>query len=405
MDVSKRTLGLGTENAFVVLAEVNALKREGKDLISFCIGQPDFDTPQNIKDAAKKAIDAGKTGYTDSAGVFEVRAAIAKHLSVTRKIDVKPEHVVIANGAKPFIAYAIACTTDYGVGDEVIYPNPGFPIYESQIIASGAVPVPLPLTEKKKFSFEIDELKNRISNRTKMLIINTPHNPTGGILEEDDLREVAALAKKHDFWVYADEIYCRIAYDKEFKSIASLPGMYERTIISDGASKAYAMTGWRMGYIANQFLAPYVARWVTNTESCANHMAQYAMMEAVSGPQDESKKMVQSFRERRELIVKLLNELDGVKCLMPGGAFYAYPNVTDAVKRLGLKDSEELRKLLLKNGVAVLADIHFGKRNPGETEQYIRLSYATSKDNIIEGLRRMKTVIGSKDTETGTLSF
>ena len=283
MEVSKRTLSLGTENAFVVLAEVNALKREGKDLISFCIGQPDFDTPQNIKDAAKRAIDQGKTGYTDSAGVYEVRAAIAKHLSETRKVDVKAEHVVIANGAKPFIAYAVACTTDYGVGDEVIYPNPGFPIYESQIIASGAVPVPLPLDEKKKFSFEIEELKNRISNRTKMLIINTPQNPTGGILEEDDLREVAALVKKHDFWVYADEIYCRIAYDKEFKSIASLPGMYERTIISDGASKAYAMTGWRMGYIANAYLAPYIARWVTNTESCANHMAQYAMMEAVSG--------------------------------------------------------------------------------------------------------------------------
>ena len=281
MDVSKRTLGLGTENAFVVLAEVNALLREGKDVVSFCIGQPDFDTSQHIKDAAIKAINDGKTGYTDSAGILPAREAVARYLSRTRKINVKPEHVVIANGAKPFIAYTIACTTDYGVGDEVIYPNPGFPIYQSQIIANGAVPVPLPLSEKRKFSFDIEELKARISNRTKLLIINTPHNPTGGKLEEDDLKEVASLAKKHDFWVYADEVYCTLSYDKEFKSIASLPDMYERTIVSDGASKSYAMTGWRMGYIANSTLAPHIARWVTNTESWANHMSQYALAAAL----------------------------------------------------------------------------------------------------------------------------
>jgi len=403
MDISKRTAALGTENAFVVLAEVNKLVREGKDVISFCIGQPDFDTPRHIKDAAITAINEGKTGYTDSAGVLAVRESVARYFSRTRKIDCKPEHVVIANGAKPFIAYAIACTTDYGVGDEVIYPNPGFPIYESQIIANGAVPVPLPLTEKKKFSFDIDELKSRISNRTKMLIINTPQNPTGGILSEEDLHEVAVLAKKHDFWVYADEVYCQMVYDGEFKSIASIPGMYERTIVSDGASKSYAMTGWRMGYVANPVLAPHFARWVTNTESCANHMSQYAVKAALDAPQDETRKMVASFQERRDIIVKLLNEIDGVKCLMPGGAFYAFPNVTAAVKRLKLKDSEELRKLLLKNGVAVLADIHFGKRNPGDSEQHIRLSYATSKEKIMEGLRRMKEVMGSKSEEQGTL--
>ena len=405
MEISKRTQDLGTETAFEVLAEVNRLKREGKDIVSFCIGQPDFDTPRHIKDAAIKAINDGKTGYTDSAGTLHAREAVARYLSRTRKIDVKPEHVVIANGAKPFIAHAVVSTTDHGVGDEVIYPNPGFPIYHSQIMAHGAVPVPLPLLEKKKFSFDIEELKLRISNRTKLLIINTPQNPTGGILEEDDLKEVAALAKKHDFWIYSDEIYCQLSYDKEFKSIASLPDMYERTIISDGASKSFAMTGWRMGFIANPVLAPHIARWVTNTESCANHMAQYAMAEAFNGPQDETKRMVASFKERRDLIIGLLNEIDGFHCLTPGGAFYAFPNVTAAVKKLKLKDSEELRKLLLKNGVAVLADIHFGKRNPGDPEQHIRLSYATSKENIIEGLRRMKALIGAKGKEEGTLNY
>ncbi len=396
MEVSKRTMELGTETAFEVLAEVNKLRSQGKKVISFCIGQPDFDTPKNIKDAAIAAINDGKTGYTDSAGLLAARETIAKYLSRTRKITVLPEHVVIANGAKPFIAFAVACTTDYGIGDEVIYPNPGYPIYESQIIANGAVPVALPLSEKKKFGFDIDVLKEKISNRTKMLIINTPHNPTGGIIEEDDLKEVAALAKKHDFWVYADEIYCQIMYDKEFKSIASLPEMYERTIISDGASKTYAMTGWRMGFMANPVLAQHMARWVTNTESCANHMVQYAMKQALDGPQDESRKMVASYKERRDLIVKLLNEIDGISCHLPGGAFYAYPNVTKAVEKLGLKDSEEMRKLLLKHGVAVLSDIHFGKRNPGDPEQHIRLSYVASKEDIIEGLGRMKKVIGSK---------
>jgi len=405
MEISKRTQELGTETAFEVLAEVNRLRREGKDIISFCIGQPDFDTPRNIKEAAIKAINDGKTGYTDSAGMLAAREAVARYLSRTRKIDVKPEHVVIANGAKPFIAYAIACTTDHGVGDEVIYPNPGFPIYQSQIIANGAVPVPLPMVEGKKFSFDIEELKSRISNRTKLLIINTPHNPTGGILAEDDLKEVASLAKKHDFWVYADEIYCTLSYDKEFKSIASLPDMYERTIVSDGASKSYAMTGWRMGFIANQVLAPHIARWVTNTESCANHMSQYALAAALDGPQDESKRMAASFKERRDIIVGLLNEIDGVGCLVPGGAFYVFPNVTQAVKKLKLTDSEELRKLLLKHGVAVLADIHFGKRNPGDSDQHIRLSYATSKENIVEGLRRMKELIGGKGKEDGTLTW
>jgi aspartate aminotransferase len=393
MEISKRTKTLGTENAFVVLAELNRLKREGKDIISFCIGQPDFDTPVHIKHAAIKAIVDGKCGYTDSAGTYAARESVARYIKRTRGIDAKPEDVVIAGGAKPFIAFTILSTTDYGVGDEVIYPNPGYPIYESQIVANGAIPVPLPLTEEKKFSFDIDELEKKITPRTKLLIINTPHNPTGGILEREELEQVAALAKKHDFWVYADEVYCQLAYDKEFTSIASIDGMYERTIISDGASKTYAMTGWRMGFAVNPVLAPHFARWVTNTEGCANHMSQYAMAEALDGPQDEARKMAASFKERRDLIVRLLNGIKGVRCLTPGGAFYAYPNVSEAVKKLKLKDSEALREFLLDKGVAVLSDIHFGSRNPGDLTQHIRLSYATSKENIIEGLARMKKAI------------
>lgn len=393
MHVSKRTVDLGTETAFEVLAKVNRLRSEGKDIVSFCIGQPDFDTPVHIKEAAITAIREGKTGYTDSAGVMAVRQSVADYLSRTRHIDVKAEHVAIANGAKHFIAIAIVCTTDPASGDEVIYPNPGFPIYQSQIKAQGAIPIPLPLSEKKGFSFEIAELEKRITERTKLLILNSPHNPTGGIIGEEDLKEVAKLAIKHDLWVYSDEIYSRLAYDAPFSSIASLPGMYERTIVSDGASKAYAMTGWRMGYAANPTLAPHMARWITNTESCANHIAQYALKAALEGTQEPTESMVASFKERRDLVVGLLNQIDGVHCLSPGGAFYVFPNVTGAVRKLALRDSDELRKLLLKNGVAVLSDIHFGSRNPGDDEQHVRLSYATSKDNIIAGVARMKAVI------------
>ncbi len=393
MEISNRAKGLGTENAFVVLAEVNKLVREGKNIVSFCIGQPDFDTPQNIKDAGILAIKQGKTNYTDSAGAYDVRLALAEFVSKTRKIDCKPEDVVIANGGKPFIAFAVLCTTDYGQGQEVIYPNPGYPIYEAQIKAHGAVPVPLPLTEKKGFSFDIEELEKRITKKTRMLVLNSPQNPTGGVLGEDDLKAIAKLAEKHDFWIFSDEIYWQLTYDKEFISIASLPNMYKRTIIMDGASKAYAMTGWRMGFMANPILSQHMGRWMTNIESCPNHMAQYAMKEAFAGDQSGSKKMIQTFKERRDLIVKLLNDIEGFSCIKPGGAFYAFPNVTYAMQKLGLKTSEDLRKLLLENGVAVLSDRHFGSKNPDDNNEYIRLSYATSTENIIEGCKRIKQVI------------
>ena len=284
-DISRRARELGTENAFVVLAEVNNLIRQGKDIVSFCIGQPDFHTPLNIQDAAVKAIRDGKHGYTPSAGILELRQAVARNMSRMRGIDVQPDDVVVGAGAKPFIAYTILTVTDHGAGDEVIYPNPGFPIYESQIKAMGAVAVPIHLRESRAFNFDPQELADKITPKTKLLILNSPHNPTGGVIPRKDMEAIAAILRKHEqVWVFADEIYGRLVYDGEFCSIASLPGMLERTIISDGASKTWAMTGWRLGFAANRKLAPYFTNWVTNTESCASQISQWAGVEALNGP-------------------------------------------------------------------------------------------------------------------------
>ncbi|HEX4330485.1 MAG TPA: pyridoxal phosphate-dependent aminotransferase [Burkholderiales bacterium] len=388
--LSQRSTSLGTENAFVVLAEVTELMRKGKDIISFCIGQPDFPTPVNIQDAAVKAIREGKHGYTPSAGIPELREAIAKEVNRMRGLNVSADDVVVGSGAKPFIAYAILSTTDFGTGDEVIYPNPGFPIYESQIIANGAVPVPLGLKEARKFAFDPVELEAKITPKTRLLILNTPHNPTGGSLSAQDLADIAAIMRRHpDVWIYADEIYSRLVYDGKFQSIAALPDMLERTIISDGASKTWAMTGWRIGYAVNKTLAPVFTRWVTNTESCASHISQWAAVEALNGPQDAAEMMKQSFLERRDLIVGLLNKVPGISCLVPGGAFYAWPNVTEACRMTGCTDSEDFRKKLLNEaGVAVLADIHFGARVAGEG-QHIRFSYAASNEAIKNGVARI----------------
>ena len=393
-NLSRRTASLGTENAFVVLAEVNDLIRKGKDIISFCIGQPDFHTPVNIQDAAVKAIREGKHGYTASAGIAELRDAAARYMGGMRGLTIDPEHVVVGAGAKPFIAYSILCTTDYGTGDEVIYPNPGFPIYESQILANGAGPVPLYLREARDFAFDPAELEAKITPKTKLLILNSPHNPTGGSLTGNDLDAIAAILRNHpDVWVYADEIYSRLVYQGKFASIAALPGMYERTIISDGASKTWAMTGWRIGFASNPVLAPHFVRWVTNTDSCASQISQWAAVEALNGPQTEAEKMRQSFLDRRDLIVGLLNKVAGITCRTPGGAFYAWPNVTAACRMVGAKDSEEFRKRLLNEaGVAVLADIHFGARVPDEG-QHIRFSYAASPEAIRTGVGRIADFI------------
>jgi len=394
-DISRRAQQLGTENAFVVLAEVNALARQGKDIVSFCIGQPDFPAPEHVQEAAIRAIRAGKHGYTPSAGIDELRAAAAKYMAGMRGgLPIRPEDVVVGAGAKPFIAYAILSTTDYGAGDEVIYPNPGFPIYESQILANGAQPVPIHLHEARDFAFDVAELERLITPRTRLLILNYPHNPTGGTLTRKDLEAIAAILARHpQVWVYADEIYSRLSYAEPFFSIAQLPGMHARTIISDGASKTWAMTGWRIGFTANAVLAPVFTRWITNTESCASQISQWAALEAITGPQDAAEKMRASFLERRDLIVRLLNQVPGVACRNPGGAFYAWPNVTEACQRIGAADSEEFRKRLLHEaGVAVLADIHFGARVPGEG-QHVRFSYAASKEAIEEGVARMAEFI------------
>jgi len=392
--ISRRGESLGTENAFVVLAEVNALARQGRDIVSFCIGQPDFPTPANIQDAAIAAIRAGKHGYTPSAGIDELRAAAARDLGSRRGLAIEPDDVVVGAGAKPFIAYAIASVTDFGAEDEVIYPVPGFPIYESQIVANGALPVPIHLRESRDFAFDPHELEAKITAKTRLLILNSPHNPTGASLKPADLGVIAEILRRHpQIWVYADEIYSRLCYDGEFASLAALPGMLERTIISDGASKTWAMTGWRLGYVANRALAPVFTRWITNTDSCASQISQWAALEAITGPQADAEAMRRSFLERRDLIVSLLNEVPGISCKTPGGAFYAWPNVTEACKRTGCADSEEFRKRLLNEaGVAVLADIHFGRRVPGDG-QHVRFSYAASPAAIRSGIERIASFI------------
>jgi aspartate/methionine/tyrosine aminotransferase len=388
--LSRRGESLGTENAFVVLAEVNALARSGRDIVSFCIGQPDFPTPHNIQDAAIAAIRNGRHGYTPSAGIDELRAAAAHDLGQRRGIDVSPDDVVVGAGAKPFIAYTIASVTDYGAGDEVIYPVPGFPIYESQIVANGAVPVPIFLREARDFAFDPAELEAKITPKTRLLILNSPQNPTGGVLGPADLDAIAEILRMHpQVWVFADEIYSRLIYDGRFDTLARRGGMLARTIISDGASKTWAMTGWRLGWVANRALAPTFTRWITNTESCASQISQWAGVEAITGPQDSVDAMHARFRERRDLIVTLLNDVPGITCRTPGGAFYAWPNVTEACRRVGAADSEAFRKRLLHEaGIAVLADIHFGRRVPGDG-QHIRFSYAASNAAIEQGIARL----------------
>lgn len=393
MQIANRISRLGTENAFAVLAEVNKLIAQGKDIISFCIGEPDFDTPVNIKKAAIKAIEEGYTHYGPSAGLPLLRETVAKYISKTRNIKVLPEEVVITPGGKPIIFYTIHALVNEG--DQVIYPNPGFPIYESVINFVGAEPIPVPLIEEKGFSIDINHLKKLITGKTKLIIINSPQNPTGGILSRRDLEEIAKIAIENDIWILSDEIYSRIIYDGKFSSIASISGMKDRTIILDGFSKTYAMTGWRIGYgVMNTSLASIIANLETNCESCTATFTQIAAAQAYCGPQEETEKMVSEFKDRRNLIVEGLNDIEGFKCSIPGGAFYVFPNVTKACKNLGLAGSKEFQEYLLyKAGVAVLPRTSFGIKNIDENQEYIRLSYATSRDNIIEGLRRIKKAV------------
>lgn len=393
--IAERTAHLGTEHAFVVLAEVTKLAEEGRDIISFAIGQPDFITPQHIREAAKQAMDAGHTGYTPSAGIPPLRQAVADYLSRTRGLRVSPDEVVVANGAKPFIMYAMLATTDFGRGHEVLYPNPGFPIYESQIVANGAVPVALPLVEREAFAFDLDTLRARLNGNSRLLILNSPHNPTGRTLSADELGAIAeVLADYPEVWVLADEIYSRMVHDGRFASIAAQPGMRERTIIVDGVSKSYAMTGWRLGYAANPLLAQHFSTWITNTDSCASSIGQWAALAALTGPQEPHHVMMDSFSRRRDIIVAGLNRLPGIRCLSPGGAFYVWPNVTELCDLVGAENAEALRRRWLHEAdVAVLADRQFGPPVAGEGH-HIRFSYATSEENIATGLQRLEDWIG-----------
>jgi aspartate/methionine/tyrosine aminotransferase len=394
LDLSRRANDLGTENAFVVLAEVNGLLAKGEDVVSFCIGQPDFVTPDPIRLAAVKAITDGHTGYTPAPGIPALREAAAAYFTRTRRVEVDADSVVCACGGKPFIAYSVLSVTDHGAGHEVIYPNPGFPIYSSQIHACGAVPVPLSLREARSFTFDLEDLRQKVNERTRLLILCSPHNPTGSILSRADLEAIAEIVRPFEnLWVYSDEVYSGLVYDGQFESIAAVPDMQERTIIADTTSKTYAMTGWRIGYAANKKLAPSFSRWNINTDSCPPHPNQYAALAALSGPQEDAERMARIFKERRGRIVRGLNEVEGVTCLEPGGAFYVWPNVTEVCKIVGAENSEELRKrLLYEAGVAVLADIHFGSKVEGEGE-HVRFSYASSFEAIDEGLSRMSDFV------------
>jgi len=388
--IAKRISKMGTENAFNVGARVAGLEREGKKIYKFHIGQPDFPTPENVKQAGIDAIKNNITGYTDPAGTYECRQACAEYISKTRGIEVDPAEVVVAPGAKPIIFGAGFVCVDRG--DEVVYPNPGFPIYESAIEVNGGKAVPLKLTDKNSFELDHEQLKKKVrKGKTKMIVVNSPSNPTGGIFSEADLKLVADLAIDNDTLVFSDEIYDNIIYEGEHKSIISLPGMKERTILLNGHSKSYSRTGWRLGYgVMPKELAAKFVQLGINIYSCPTSFVQVAGIEALRGQQDSVAQMRDEFKKRREVIVKGLNGIKGVKCAMPKGAFYAFPNVKRALKRLGMKDGVELQeKLLVEKDVSVLSGTYFGKYGEG----YLRMSYATSMPDIEEGLRRMKELI------------
>jgi aspartate aminotransferase len=378
--LAKRMERLGTETAFVVLARAKALEAEGKDIVHLEIGEPDFDTPANIVEKAVEALRGGYTHYGPAAGLPDVRKVFAEYIARDRGVDVGPQNVVVVPGGKPIIYFSLTALVD--PGDEVIYPNPGFPIYESVIDFLGAKAVPLKLAEENEFSFSVDDLAALISDRTKLLILNSPQNPTGGVLSADDMDAIAELAVKHDFWVLADEIYSKIIYEGEHESILTRPGMMERTILLDGHSKTYAMTGWRLGFgVMPAELAEMVAKLQTNCTSCTASFTQVAGAEAFTGPQDDARAMVAEFRTRRDLLVDGLNAIDGITCLRPRGAFYVFPNI----QALGLTSKEAETRLLDDFGVAALAGTSFGKFGEG----YVRFSYANSQENIRKALERV----------------
>ncbi len=383
MRLAQRMSLLGTETAFEVLAKAKALEAEGRKIVHLEIGEPDFDPPAHVVEAAIRALREGWHHYTPSPGIPALREAIAEDVARRRGIPVEPQEVVVTPGAKPIIFFSLLALVE--PGDEVIYPDPGFPIYESMIRYVGARPVPIPLREELDFRMDVRELVRAAGPRTRMVILNSPNNPTGSVLPEEDLAQLAEAFAERDAVFLSDEIYSRILYEGEARSIASFPHMKERTIIVDGFSKIYAMTGWRLGYgVMDRALAAQITKLIINSISCTPGFTQMAGIAALRGDQTPALEMVETFRRRRDRVVELLNKIDGVSCRTPRGAFYVFPNV----RALGM-DSSKLAPLLLEEaGVAVLSGTSFGQFGQG----YLRLSYAASMDQLEEGIQKIAAV-------------
>ncbi|MDX2149754.1 MAG: pyridoxal phosphate-dependent aminotransferase [Bryobacteraceae bacterium] len=382
MKLAERMGRIGTETAFEVLVRARALEAQGRNIVHLEIGEPDFETPRHVIDAAKAALDGGWTHYGPTQGQPELREAIASYICRTRGLKVGPEHVCVVPGGKPIIFFPMLALLE--AGDEVIYPNPGFPIYESMINFLGAKPVPMPLVESRGFSFDLDLLRDKLTDRTKMLVLNSPQNPTGGVIPPDDIRAIAEMVRDRDLIVLSDEIYSRIYYGETAPfSIASLPGMLERTIILDGFSKTYAMTGWRMGYgVMPAWLVDAVNKLMVNSNSCTASFTQRAGIAAIAGPQDDVTHMVSEFRRRRDAFCAGLNTIPGFRCPIPEGAFYAFPNIEGT----GWKSKALADALLDQAGVAALSGTAFGAYGEG----YLRFSYANSLENLMEAVERIR---------------
>jgi aspartate/methionine/tyrosine aminotransferase len=393
MKLAEKMARLGTESAFEVLAKARALEKQGRSIIHLEIGEPDFPTPPHVVEAGQRALGEGWTKYGPSPGLPELRESIAAYISRTRGIKVGAENVCVVPGGKPIMFFSMIALLE--PGDEVIYPDPGFPIYESMIRFLGAVPVPVPLVEQRGFSFDLNTLRDRLSGKTKLVVLNSPANPTGGVTPKADLAEMAALFRERDLIVLSDEIYARIWYESEPFSITSIDGMLEKTILLDGFSKTYAMTGWRLGYgVMPVWIAEAVTQLMVNSNSCTASFTQRAGIAALEGPQDGVTAMVAEFRRRRDAIVKGLNEVPGFRCSLPAGAFYAFPNVTGT----GL-GSKELADLLLDEaGVATLNGAAFGQYGDG----YLRFSYANSMANILEAIERIRNLSDRWSTNSQT---
>ncbi len=380
--LATRMARLGTETAFEVLVKAKALEAKGRDIIHLEIGEPDFDTPRNVIDAACDALHKGYTHYGPSAGLPELREVIARHVSDTRRIGVTPDEVVVVPGGKPIIFFSILALAEDG--DEVIYPNPGFPIYESMINYVGAKAVPIRLREELDFRLDVDELTGLINDRTRLIILNSPQNPTGGVLEKQDIEAVARAIGDRDIMVLSDEIYSRLIFEGQHHSIMSLEGMKERTILLDGFSKTYAMTGWRMGYgVMRVDLATHISRLITNSSSCTASFSQIAGVEALRGPQESVDQMCAEFKKRRDIMVAGLNKIRGFSCRLPHGAFYVFPNVSET----GWPSKKLADALLDDAGVAALSGTAFGEFGEG----YLRFSVANSIENLEKALDRISS--------------